>query len=46
MELDLTRLFDFQLIIFNFREIRKDKERRKKENDGPNGGCFKFCCLL
>ena len=36
----------FQLIILNFREIRKDKERRKKENDGPNGGCFKFCCLL
>ena len=35
----------FQLIL-NFREIRKDKERRKKENDGPNGGCFKFCCLL
>ena len=29
-----------------FREIRKDKERRKKENE-PNGpGCFKFCNLL
>ena len=31
---------------WHFREIRKDKERRKKENE-PNGpGCFKFCCLL
>jgi len=28
------------------REIRKDKERRKKESEPTGQGCFKFCTLL
>jgi len=28
------------------REIRKDKERKKKENEPMGRGCFKFCSVL
>ena len=34
------------ILTFNFREIRKDKERRKKESEPTGQGCFKFCTLL